>query len=297
MEAVSAFALQGNVFSNLHVKRVLLFHETSFTSSTPSVVALNHFTNIVGEDKGVALHYSTSSNALVSQNLFSNISFPSLTGTEEAAGVYIDQTSSNVLLEHNSFTGCIASVGGAVSFKNGFVHFALNSYSQNGGFIYGTDIAAFPVRMEIRPYDLLPPLYKENNPRHLGQDRRRLLDLETVQSGGTISDFYLVLLDQYDRVVESSNGHVLSIAIESVGTSTQLPKYETLVDLTEIKGVYDITGVVFSGRPGSSATITFASPTINPSLFGSNSSYGFEVGVTFRGCLSGEEFTDDGRCI
>lgn len=148
---------------------------------------------------------------LIKSNHFQNIAFPSLTGTEEAAAIYIDETAMNVSLHTNAFTHCSASVGGAVSFKNGFVNFSDNQYGNNEAHIYGPDKAAFPVSLERRDYNALPQIYKDQFSRVLSE--RKMLSLNEIRSGGTVDGFYVVLLDQYGDVVTSSNGNILTLSM------------------------------------------------------------------------------------
>ena len=101
----------------------------------------------------------------------------------------MDKYSTNVMLNSNSFNDCSASIGGAVSFKNGLVQFVNNIYLRNRGDIYGKDVAAFPVAMELKTYDELPQLFRDQFPRSLSQS------FSGLRSGGTIDGFYVVLVD------------------------------------------------------------------------------------------------------
>ena len=146
-ESITGLALAANLFSNCFVARVVLFSSNSFPPSSPGLVSGNVITNITGTSNGIGLHLENSPNLLIQNNQFNNISFPSFGGREEGAGVYIDEPSTGVTLEANSFSHCSASIGGAISFKNGFVTFNNNLYSSNEANLYGTNLAAFPVSL------------------------------------------------------------------------------------------------------------------------------------------------------
>ena len=103
--------------------------------------------NIAGTSNGIAIHVHNSPNVEIQRNQFTSNAFPSLIGTEEAAGVYVGQTAQNAILDSNSFIQCRAASGGAISFKNAFAHFSNNYFADNEGSVYGRDLAAFPVAL------------------------------------------------------------------------------------------------------------------------------------------------------
>ena len=97
-------------------------------------------------------------------------------------------------------------------------------------------------------------------------------------------------------MVTSSNGNLLNLSIQNLESGVYNPKAESLVEIKEKYGVYDLSGVTFSGEPGKKTKLTLTSDAIDPSLIGQNS-YSFEIELGFRNCVAGEEYTDDGRCI
>ena len=104
------------------------FKDNVFADVSPATLSSNIFKNITGRGSGIGIYLENSPNMLIQSNQFSNIRFPSFSGVEEAAGIYIDEASTNVLLHSNSFSQCSASIGGAISFKNSFVNFINNEY-------------------------------------------------------------------------------------------------------------------------------------------------------------------------
>ena len=167
VESSSAIQIVANHFQHSEVARVIHLALNNFISEEPALVRNNKISSINGSSNGIGLYLESSPNILIQDNQFNQISFLQPNRASEAAGVYIDQLSTNVTVDSNAFTHCRADIGGALSYKNSFVSFFTNTYSENEGSIYGQNVAAFPVALELRSYTELPQIYKDNFPRLL----------------------------------------------------------------------------------------------------------------------------------
>ena len=123
-------------------------------------------------------------------------------------------------------------------------------------------MAAFPVALQMKHFNELPQIYRDEFPLRTSLPR----SLSNIRSGGTIDGLYVVLLDQYGEVVTSSDGHVLTLRMESLQQSTFTPKAESLTEIKENYGVYDLSEVTFSAQPGTKTRLTLSSSAINPAL-------------------------------
>ena len=123
-------------------------------------------------------------------------------------------------------------------------------------------MAAFPVALQMKHFHELPQIYRDEFPLRTSLPR----SLSNIRSGGTIDGLYVVLLDQYGEVVTSSDGHVLTLRMESLQQSTFTPKAESLTEIKENYGVYDLSEVTFSAQPGTKTRLTLSSSAINPAL-------------------------------
>ena len=123
-------------------------------------------------------------------------------------------------------------------------------------------MAAFPVALQMKHFNELPQIYRDKFPLRTSLPR----SLSNIRSGGTIDGLYVVLLDQYGEVVTSSDGHVLTLRMESLQQSTFTPKAESLTEIKENYGVYNLSEVTFSAQPGTKTRLTLSSSAINPAL-------------------------------
>ena len=123
-------------------------------------------------------------------------------------------------------------------------------------------MAAFPVALQMKHFNELPQIYRDEFPLRTSLPR----SLSNIRSGGTIDGLYVVLLDQYGEVVTSSDGHVLTLRMESLQQSTFTPKAESLTEIKENYGVYNLSEVTFSAQPGTKTRLTLSSSAINPAL-------------------------------
>ena len=123
-------------------------------------------------------------------------------------------------------------------------------------------MAAFPVALQMKHFNELPQIYRDEFPLRTSLPR----SLSNIRSGGTIDGLYVVLLDQYGEVVTSSDGHLLTLRMESLQQSTFTPKAESLTEIKENYGVYNLSEVTFSAQPGTKTRLTLSSSAINPAL-------------------------------
>ena len=191
IEANALVSLTGNQFSDSTVARVVHFASNSFTASSPGLMAYNSFTNITGSGSGIGVKVENSPNLVIQHNQFNSISFASNEGREEGAGLYIDESSTGLAIDGNSFAHCVAPIGGALSFKNGFLSLTNNLFSSNQASLYGPDVAAFPVALQMKHFNELPQIYRDEFPLRTSLPRT----LSNIRSGGTIDGLYVVLLD------------------------------------------------------------------------------------------------------
>lgn len=66
----------------------------------------------------------------------------------------------------------------------------------------------------------------------------------------------------------SSSGNPITLEIQNLVEAAYLPKAESIFDIEEKHGVYDLSVVTFSGEPGKNTKLTVISSAIDPSLSG-----------------------------
>ena len=215
----------------------------------------------------------------------------------QGGAVFIGESPRAISLSGNSFESCFAEVGGAVSHQSIFVSFSASSFNNNQASLYGDDLAAFPVRLELRNFQDLPLLYTDSRIELTPSEEA---NFSSVRSGSSVSSFFVAAVDQYGAVVSSLSGAALSFQSESTPGSVFQARASTASgeDILSEWGVFNASEAQLSAEPGSSANFSLSAPRdINPQLTGGRFNPNLTISVTFRGCLSGEEFTDDGRCV
>lgn len=105
-----------------------------------------------------------------------------------------------------------------------------------------------------------------------------------------------MFVDTEGIVDTSSNGDTISFTMESNSTS-YAAKYNAGTHLRSTNGVFNLTEITFVGEPGTEVTLLITSTYINGDLELADSNYSLNVPISFRPCISGEEFTGDGQCV
>ena len=104
-------------------------------------------------------------------------------------------------------------------------------------------------------------------------------------------------VDPVGQVVTSSNLDGFTIAL-SRSSSSYTPNYNAQeASPWSTSGVFNLTDITFSGEPGTQVTLILTSSFIDSSLALVKPNYFLKGTISFRECVSGEEFTSDGQCI
>ena len=96
--------------------------------------------------------------------------------------------------------------------------------------------------------------------------------------------------------MSASFGDTVNLAMRSNST-LYTSNYNSGTGLYSSYGVFNLTDVTFFGEPGSDATLVISSPFIDGTLELADPDYSIAPTISFRSCLSGEEFTSDGQCL
>ena len=102
-----------------------------------------------------------------------------------------------------------------------------------------------------------------------------------------------MFVDNLKQVVTSSDGDPISLQL-TASNSVYTPRYDAGNSLWSEMGVFNLTEVVFIGEPGSDVTLFISSSFIDSSLSLVDPNYNLSATISFRGCVSGEEYTSDG---
>ena len=131
--------------------------------------------------------------------------------------------------------------------------------------------------------------------------------LESQKSGSEIDPFQLALADKYGNIVADDDSATLDVQIKTTVSEddTYKPFFGGELSFSSVNGVFTVSNLEFTGEPNQSYEITFSSDAIDMSK-PSNQEFAeesetediaFDVTIELRGCIAGESFSDDGKCV
>ena len=78
------------------------------------------------------------------------------------------------------------------------------------------------------------------------------LSVSSQQSGGTISSFYIALIDEFSQIVGSDSSSTATISISgSFSGATYTPALQGTTTQTASNGAFKFTDITFTAQPGS----------------------------------------------
>ena len=132
------------------------------------------------------------------------------------------------------------------------------------------------------------------------------LTLSTQQSGGSLGNIYLALVDEFDQIVGSDSSSTVTIGI--TGTHSDATYTPTLTGTTSQifkNGVVNFDDLKFTAQPGSNYSLEFATTGIDSSK-PSNAAYltansqistAMSFVINLRNWIEGESFQSSGACV
>ena len=132
------------------------------------------------------------------------------------------------------------------------------------------------------------------------------LTLSSQQSGGSLGDIYLALVDEFDQIVGSDSSSTVTIAISGTHTgATYTPTITGTTSLTFSNGVVNYGDLTFTAEPGSNYSLTFTTTGIdatkpsNAAYLTANSqtSTAMAFAIQLRTWITGESFQTSGAWV
>ncbi|TNV88127.1 hypothetical protein FGO68_gene3291 [Halteria grandinella] len=223
--------------------------------------------------------------------------------------------------------------GGALKWNIYEPSFQHVTYKNNSAGIYGNDIASVAKTLLKISREEAEMLLQKNLTRRILQEISQKQEVN-VQSGGKIS-MYFVLVDKYGSVMHNENDAKLYISVVSNYTQTFTSAIESETQIDCKKGLFLVQNFVFVGEPNSTQTLKIATDAIdyaipdnknrtitngsqqniviiktNANTTGESFNISgevvdekaeseenaFEISISLRGCLAGEELLESGKC-
>eukprot|EP00347_Sterkiella_histriomuscorum_P009503 403340963 len=271
--------------------------------------------------------FVTFENCLFQNNSAYNISSTSTQVYQGSGGsIYYDcdalTLSCQVKIKNSKFIKNYADrQGGAIHWEQLEPIFSgTNEFKDNYAYQYGNNISCFA--QKISKID--EQLYKQSLLKIGMQTRLRQLDLisdqlnqnnntssvvASQQSGGTIPEMYLSLVDKYGQIVSTDSSSKLRVNVNPIYTQNSKstvypPILEGNSQFLVAAGVVQINEIQFTGTPGQKYGLVFTTDGID-SKKKSNKEYldslkqsdiDFKLDVELRNCMIGEQFTINGKC-